>query len=180
MTNESDQKILANIAKGDTKSFETLFLKYEDLVYGYCLKMLKNTEKAEDITQETWLKVIRNAERYKPTGNVRSWIMSIANNLIIDEFRASKKLKNLDDEEWAMFEDVQADVEKLFNEHEKYKWLNKAFDDLIENQKIVLSLILIEELSQAEVALKLNTSIGAVKAVLFRAREALRKNARNL
>ena len=180
MSNDQDQQILAKIAEGELKSFEVLLLKYQDLVFGYSLKMLKNKEKAEDMTQETWMKVVRNAHQYRPTGSVKSWIMSIARNLIIDDFRASKKWKDLDDAEWNSIEDTQADIEKMFDESQKYDWFKSAFDELVENQKLVLTMILVEELSQAEVAAKLNTSVGAVKAALFRARESLRKKARDV
>lgn len=178
MSNEQDQQILNKVANGDSKSFESLLLKYQDLVYGYCMKMLKDKQKAEDCTQETWMKVIRNAHQYKPTGTVKSWVMSICRNLIIDEFRSQKKWTDLDEAEWNSIEDTQENIESLFQSNEKNEQFKEAFEELPENQKIVLTMILVEELSQSEVAVKLNTSIGAVKASLFRAREALKKKVR--
>lgn len=178
MSNEQDQQILNKIAKGDSKSFESLLLKYQDLVYGYCMKMLKDKQKAEDCTQETWMKVIRNANQYKPTGSVKSWIMSISRNLVIDEFRSQKKWTDLDDAEWNSIEDTQEDIESLFQSNQKNDQFKQAFSELPENQRVVLTMVLVEELSQSEVAVKLNTSVGAVKASLFRARETLKKKVR--
>jgi RNA polymerase sigma-70 factor (ECF subfamily) len=180
MSNELDQQILNKIANGDSKSFESLLLKYQDLVYGYCLKMLKDKQKAEDCTQEAWMKIIRNAHQYKPTGSVKSWIMSIARNLVIDEFRSQKRWADLDDADWNSIEDTQEDMESLFVENQKNEKFKQAFSELPENQKVVLTMILVEELSQSEVAVKLNTTVGAVKAGLFRAREALKKKVREL
>lgn len=139
------------------------------------MKMLKNKQKAEDITQETWMKVIRNSKNFKPTGSVKSWILTIARNLVVDEFRQAKKWVDLSDEKWEAVEDPQSDIENLFVNNERNESLKAAFDTLTENQRVILSMILVEELSQSEISVKLGISIGAVKAVLFRAREQLKK-----
>lgn len=176
MADLNDLQLIKKISEGDSKSFESLMMKYQNLIYGYNMKMLKNKEKAEDITQETWVKVIKNASGFKPTGQVRSWILSISRNLVIDHFRQSKKWVDLDDEKWESFEDTQEDIESLFSSQERSDSLKKAFDELNENQRIILSMILIEELSQSEVSVKLGMSVGAVKASLFRSREQLKKS----
>lgn len=175
MQSDEDWQILIQISNGNAKSFALLFNKYQKLVYGYCMKMLKNKQKSEDITQETWLRVVKNANNYKPTASVKSWLMSIARNLVIDDFRANKKWIDLSDENWNLIEDTQTDLESIFLNHQQNERLQSAFAELPENQKVILSMILIEELSQSEVAIKLNTSVGAVKATLFRARENLKK-----
>lgn len=151
-------------------------LKYQKLVFGYSVKMLKNKQKAEDVTQEAWMRVIKNSQNFKQTGSVKAWILSITRNLVIDEFRQNKKWIDLDDENWAAFEDPQEDLEKMFSEAERFTALTKAFAELPENQRIILSMVLIEDLNQSEVAVKLGISVGAVKASLFRAREQLKKN----
>lgn len=175
MSQDDDVKILIGISKGDSKCFESLMNKYQNLVYGYSMKMLKNKSKAEDVTQETWLRVVKNAFQYRPTGSVKSWLMSITRNLVIDEYRSAKKWVELADEDWNSIEDAQSDIEKMFGDNERSDQLKAAFDSLPENQKIILSMVLIEELSQSEVSVKLNITVGAVKAVLFRARENLKK-----
>lgn len=176
MNQNDDLQILKKIAEGDSASFGILMMKYQNLVYGYCLKMLKDRQRTEDIVQETWIKVTVNAANFRPVGSVRSWILSIARNLVIDEFRASKKWVTLSDEDWGAFEDPQPGIEILFSEQQKNEVFQKAFVELPENQKVVLTMILVEELSQAEAAGKLGTSVGAVKALLFRARENLKRN----
>lgn len=176
MSHEDDLQILKQIAARNSKAFGTLMERYQALVFGYCVKMLKDRHRAEDLVQETWIKVAVNADSFRPIGSVRSWILSIARNLVIDEFRANKKWVALSDEDWGTIEDPQPGVESLFSEQQNSNMFHKAFADLPETQKIVLSMILVEELSQAEVAGKLGTSVGAVKALLFRARENLKKN----
>lgn len=175
MANVEDLKLMIGIAGGDSKCFESLMVKYQKLVFGYSVKMLKNKQKAEDVTQEAWMRVIKNSQNFSPTGSVKAWILSITRNLVIDEFRHSKKWVDLDDENWAAIEDPQRDLEDLFSEAERHTALTQAFADLPENQKIILSMVLVEELNQSEVAVKLGISVGAVKASLFRAREQLKK-----
>ena len=166
MQNDEDWQILINISNGDSKSFLLLFNKFQNLVYGYCMKIIKNKEKSEEITQETWLRVIKNSKNYKPTAPVKSWIMSIARNLIIDDFRANKKWIELSDEAWDSIEDTHEDLEQLFLNNQNNNRMQEAFAELPENQKVILSMVLVEDLSQSEVAIKLNTSVGAVKASL--------------
>lgn len=180
MANEQDLVLIKRISEGDSKSFESLMLKYQKLVFGYSVKMLKNKQKAEDITQEAWMRVIKNSQNFKQTGSVKAWILSITRNLVVDEFRQNKKWIDLDDENWAAIEDPQDDLEKMFSDGERYAALTKAFSELPENQKIILSMILIEEMNQSEVAVKLGISVGAVKTSLFRAREQLKKNLEGL
>ncbi len=175
MANDQDLILIKLISEGDSKSFESLMLKYQKLVYGYSFKMLKDKQKAEDVTQEAWMRVIKNSQNFKQTGSVKAWILSITRNLVIDEFRQSKKWVELEDEKWDAIEDTQSDLESLFAEHERGEALKAAFEGLAENQKIILSMVLIEELNQSEVAVKLGISVGAVKASLFRARESLKK-----
>ncbi len=175
MNQDDDLQLLKNIAVRNSEAFSTLMARYQNLIYGYCVKMLKDRHRAEDIVQEVWIKVAVNAENFRPVGSVRSWILSMARNLIIDEFRANKKWSTLSDEDWGSVEDPQPGVEALFSEQQKSEMLHNAFAELPENQKVVLTMILVEELSQAEVAAKLGTSVGAVKALLFRARENLKK-----
>jgi len=171
MTQDDDLQILKKIAVKDHQAFSTLMARYQGLVYGYCVKMLKDRVRAEDLVQETWIKVVVNAGSFKPIGTVRSWILSIVRNLVIDEFRANKKWAALSDEDWAVMEDPQPGIEILFSEQQKNEQFHQAFIELPETQKMVLSMILVEELSQAEVAGKLGTSVGSVKALLFKGRE---------
>lgn len=176
MNHNEDLQLLKRIAERNHEAFGLLLAKYQSLVFGYCLKMLKDRQRTEDLVQETWIKVATNAENFRPIGSVKSWILSMARNLIIDEFRANKKWVDLSDEAWGSIEDPQPSVESLFYDQQNNEIFQKAFVELPENQKVVLTMILVEELSQSEVAVKLGTSVGAVKALLFRARENLKKN----
>ncbi len=174
MTELDDSTLLKKIANGDSKSFEPLFRKHQNLVYGYSMKMLKDSPKAEDITQETWMKVIKNASTFKGKESAASWIVSIARNLIIDQFRAQKKWADFSDEDWSSIPDPTPDIEKMFMQEDFDLSLKTAFDELPENQKVILAMVLIEELSQSEIAERLQISVGAVKSTVFRAKENLK------
>lgn len=175
MDHSEDQRLLAEISEGNPKSFEALLKKYQKLIYGYSMKLLRDKQKAEDLSQETWLRVIRHAGEYRPTGSARSWILSISRHLIIDELRAAKKWQPLDEAAYAEQADPTADLERLFTDAERDRKLHEAFQLLPETQRLILSMTLIEELSQSEISVQLGTSVGAVKATLFRARANLMK-----
>ena len=116
-----DQQLLDQIAKGNSKAFGLLLEKYQDLVYGLSLKMVKDKSVAEDMAQETWMKVVQNASQYSPYGSVKSWILQINRNLILDLFRDQKKWKDSDDIDELEISDESADITEVIDTEEKQK-----------------------------------------------------------
>lgn len=173
MNTKEDQELVDQIAKGNSKAFRLLLEKHQDLVYGLSLKMVKDKSIAEDITQETWMKVIKNADRYSPIGSVKSWILQIHRNLIIDYFRQNKKWKITENiEEIEISDDSESAFESL-ESHEQRSAFDKVFSLLEERDKIVLTLVIVEELSYAEISKELGLSIGNIKTIVFRAKKEL-------
>jgi len=170
-----DQDLIKKIAKGDKKSFTILLEKYEDLVFGVSMKMIKDRSKAEDMTQETWMKVIKFAGSYSPIGSVKSWILQINRNLIIDHFREQKKWSTSEDIENFEISDESLDASELIDSDEKQKGFQAAFSSLDEREKLVLTMVIVEELSYSEIAQKLSLSIGAIKTIMFRAKQNLKE-----
>lgn len=175
MDKNEDYELIKLIAKGDSKAFESLLAKYEDLVFGLSMKLVKDRSKAEDMTQETWMKVIKNAAKYSPIGSVKSWILQINRNLIMDHFREQKKWKDSDDIEDHEISDDSLDVSENIDSDEKQKSFQVAFANLDERQKIVLTMVIVEELSYSEIAQKLGLSVGAIKTIVFRAKNELKE-----
>ncbi len=168
-----DQQLLNQIAKGNSEAFGLLLEKYQDLVYGLSLKMVKDKSVAEDMTQETWMKVIKNADRYSPIGSVKSWILQIHRNLVMDYFRQNKRWKNNEDiEEIEISDDSESAFESL-QSHEQKSAFDKVFSLLEERDKIVLTLVIVEELSYAEISKELGLSVGSIKTIVFRAKKEL-------
>lgn len=175
MSQKQDQDLIQRIAKGDKKAFVLLLEKYEDLVFGISMKMIKDRTKAEDFTQETWIKVIQHSAKYSPVGSVKSWILQINRNLIIDHFREQKKWNDSEDIETIEVSDDALNASELIDSEEKKKVFQTAFSQLEEREKLVLTMIIVEELSYAEIGQKLSLSIGAIKTIMFRAKQHLKE-----
>ena len=170
---KEDQQLIQQIARGDSKAFGLLLEKYQDLVYGLSLKMVKEKSIAEDMTQETWMKVIKNAEKYSPVGSVKSWILQIHRNLVMDYFRQSKKWKNNEDiEDIEISDDAENAFESIQSQEQKSAF-DQVFSALEERDKIVLTLVIVEELSYAEISKELGLSVGSIKTIVFRAKKEL-------
>ena len=88
----NDNELVQRFIKGDQDSLETLIVRHKSRVYSYILLIVKNQELAEDIFQETFIKVIRSLKRgkYIENGKFVSWVLRISHNLIIDHFRREK------------------------------------------------------------------------------------------
>jgi len=87
--NLSDQELVKSFIKGDQKSIEILINRHKNKVYTYIILIVKNQQLAEDIFQDTFIKVIRSLKegKYKDNGKFVSWVIRIAHNLTIDHFR---------------------------------------------------------------------------------------------
>ncbi len=100
MEQSSDQQLITNYLKGDERSLNLLIGRYTKPMYGFVFSYVKNKEIAEDITQETFLKVFRNIRKVDKNKNFKSWIYTIAKNTTLDFFKKKKSLS------FSLFEDA--------------------------------------------------------------------------
>src|SRR5210317_352208 len=132
----SDQDLVQAFLNGDESCIETLINRHRTKVYTYILLTIKNQALAEDLFQETFIKVIQSLRRgkYRDNGRFLSWVIRIAHNLIIDHFRKekqmnsvsnddsvvdlfnSKKLSDDNIEELLVSDQIREDIRKLINE----------------------------------------------------------------
>ena len=88
----SDEELMIEYGKkGDAKAFEELLNRYRSQVFGYFVSACRHRETAEDLFQETFFRIIRSARSYKPKSSFRTWVFTIARNILIDWSRKSKK-----------------------------------------------------------------------------------------
>ena len=90
----SDQELIKSYLSGNHRAFETIINKYKNRIFGYILMIVKNKDLAEDIFQDTFIKVITKIRSgsYNEEGKFLQWTMRIAHNLVIDHFRKSKRI----------------------------------------------------------------------------------------
>lgn len=94
----SDEELIENIRQGDKLAADELIRRYYPLIFRYCLYRCGNRETAEDLTQETFLRLIKYLPRYKNDGRLKTYLFSIANRLCIDENKQNRSslLENAD------------------------------------------------------------------------------------
>src|ERR1022692_735199 len=136
---ESDETLMLNVRLGSRKAFEELFARYREPVFAFFRRRVPTSELAEDLTQETFLAVLRAANRYEPRSTVRSYLFAIAFRLFLAE-RRQHPMEGLPDREPAM-EPAMDDC----------LWLRQALDRLEENEREILMLREYEQLSYDEI-----------------------------
>jgi len=170
------------LEKSDQQAYAELMEKYRDSIYFMMLKMVQNSDDAEDLTIEAFGKAFKRLDQYVPSFAFSTWLFRIATNNCIDFIR-KRKLKTLSIDK--PFEDVEGDEstislksmgldpEQMFIKEQKIKMMRKIVDKLKPRYKDLVVLRYFEELSYEEISKELNLPLGTVKAQLFRAREFL-------
>ncbi len=185
---KDDQALIARARKGDQKAFEALVNKYKNLVYSIMIRMVRNPQEAEDLTQEAFMKAFHAIHAFNEEYAFSTWLMKIATNNCID-FLRKKKLKTFsidqpvqhkDDEIQMELPAAEPSPERELLSQEQRKLIQQAIEELPPLYRHVIVLRHQEEKSYEEIAEILDIPIGTVKARIFRAREMLNKRIREL
>ncbi len=170
----TDDQCIKRMAVGEEEPFQVLFERYGDLVFGYCVKLLKDRERAEDASQDVWVKVIRNAKKYKSQGKFRAWLLQIARNTCFSLFRDIKKNRAEDVDDHEVEDVTQESILDLMSAEENRERVKKCIEALPDNQRMALVVWMTEDKSYEEIAEQMETSVSAVKSLLFRGRQSLK------
>ena len=175
MTTNDDQILIDAIRSGDTKAYAQLVNRYKDLVYTLALRMVKHREEAEEVAQDTLVKVFRSLNRFKGDSKFSTWIYRITYNTSLDRLKKNKKHYNdieIDDYTFNQLGTIDNALDNLINE-EKSKLIRQCIDKLPEDSSSLLTLFYFEELSLDEISKIINIEVNTVKVKLFRARKKL-------
>lgn len=175
MTTNDDQILIDAIRSGDTKAYAQLVNRYKDLVYTLALRMVKHREEAEEVAQDTFVKVFRSLNRFKGDSKFSTWIYRITYNTSLDRLKKNKKHYNdieIDDYTFNQLGTIDNALDNLINE-EKSKLIRQCIDKLPEDSSSLLTLFYFEELSLDEISKIINIEVNTVKVKLFRARKKL-------
>ncbi|MXV72947.1 sigma-70 family RNA polymerase sigma factor [Candidatus Poribacteria bacterium] len=181
----SDEDLMMKCGKGDTGAFELLVRRYQNPLINYIHRSIDDYHRSEDLSQETFLRVFKSANRYEPTASFRSWLYTIATNLCRNEIRNRSRrntcsLESLVEEgEDVYHTEIMRDTrylpDILLEKKEQRQLIRKALAQLPENQRVALTLVTYQDLRYEEVAEILGCSVGAVKALIHRARQKMKK-----
>jgi RNA polymerase sigma factor (sigma-70 family) len=161
----SDETLMLEFQGGSHGAFEQLFARYRGPLYGFFRRRLNGEQRAEDLTQETFLAVIRAAERYQPRALVRTYLYGIAMNLL-----AAERRKRFRDSPQGAIAPEPATNDAA----DAVLWIRQALDKLDDLEREILMLREYEQLSYAEIAELIKLPLNTVRSRLFRARIALK------
>jgi RNA polymerase sigma-70 factor (ECF subfamily) len=184
-TQLSDEALVKRYLEGSETALEALIRRHEEKIFSYILVIVKNESVANDVFQDTFLKIIRTLKngKYNEEGKFIQWAMRIAHNLSIDHFRHAKRMpmtrsrEDFDIFDTLGMEDESAE-EKLIASQIK-KDVVKLIDRLPEDQKEVLKMRLYFQMSFKEIAeetnVSINTALGRMRYAVINLRKMVKE-----
>ena len=183
----NDKELVESYRNGNVASFELLVERHQNKVFSYILMLVKDRQLADDIFQDTFLKIIRTikAGAYKEEGKFIQFAMRIAHNLVIDHFRKSNRLPMADsvNNEYSIIDNLKytdRSIEDEMIEEQVYGDLRKMIDLLPDEQKEVLNMRMYADMSFKEIAdatnVSINTALGRMRYALINLRKMAKEN----
>lgn len=179
----SDQQLISLYLSGDEPAFETLLNRHQQQVYSKILFIVRDSELANDLFQDTFIKVVDTLKKgkYNEEGKFLPWVMRIAHNLSIDHFRRSKKMRMLRaTEQFDVFDTIQTDelhAEDRIIRDQIHQDVRDLLETLPEEQRAVVHMRIERELSFQEIAdetgVSINTALGRMRYALINLRRAM-------
>lgn len=168
-----DYEVIKSCLEGDKDCFSVLVERYKNLVYSVILRMTNNSEEANDLAQEVFIKVYKNLDKYYPSFKFSTWIIRITTNHVID-YRRKKRAETvpIEDMEFGLTTGSTPEDEVL--KKETNVTLERLILKLPNMYRIPIVLYHMEGLSYQEIADSMNISLSKVKNRIFRGRKMLR------
>jgi len=170
----TDEKLIARFQDGDINAYNELVDRYKDRLLNFIFRYFNNREQAEDVVQDTLIKLYTHASYYKNIAKFSTWIYTIAKNNALTELRKNKRKRT--DSLWTN-EGKPIDIkmkgdslEKTVHNEIAVEALNKYLDEIPENFRIAVVLRDFQELSYEEISKILEIPIGTIKSRINRGR----------
>jgi RNA polymerase sigma-70 factor (ECF subfamily) len=163
---DTDEQLMQAVAEGDLDAFNELILRYQDLAWKMAYRFIGDAMEAEDVAQESFLKTLEAARRYRPTATFRTYFYRILTHLCLDRTR-KKQLTSINDIPEAMDPSLSPDESLI--EKERRAQIRTALDALPPNQKAAMILRHYEGLRYTEIAQILGVTPKAVEGLMSRA-----------
>ena len=179
-----DNILIQQYLSGNNEAFETLLNRYKQRIYSFIYSKIKDRELADDVFQDTFIKVIKTLKKgtYNDEGRFLSWVMRIAHNLIIDHFRRKQRMPmyeshDSDKDVFYRVSEPTQNIEDLLINTQIKEDLNILINELPKNQLEVLHMRLYQDMSFKEIAertnVSINTSLGRMRYGLINLRKLI-------
>ena len=178
----SDKELVMRYQNGDVTSFKLLVDRYQDKVFSYIMMLVRDRQLADDIFQDTFLKIIRTIKAgvYHEEGKFIQFAMRIAHNLVIDHFRKAKRLPMVDPtkDDYDLIDNTRVadpSVEEMIVTEQIYSDLRAMINILPEEQREVLQMRMYSDMSFKEIAdatnVSINTALGRMRYAVINLRK---------
>jgi RNA polymerase sigma-70 factor (ECF subfamily) len=190
MKHMDDRELITSYIDGNEKAFEALLMRHKDKIYRFVYLKLRDADLAQDIFQETFVKIINTlkAGSYNEEGKFLPWAMRIAHNLVIDHFRKSNKVRMISEssstkDDFNIFSTLSLE-DKNIQETMSYDELEKQMVDLIDHlpatQRDILKMRIFRDMSFKDIAeaedISINTALGRMRYALINMRKLIEKH----
>ena len=183
---QTDANLIGEYILGDEKSLEILIYRHKSKIYNFIFSKVMNRDTAEDIFQETFIKVIKTLKNgvYNEEGKFLSWVMRISHNLIIDYFRKHNRMPKFEaDDDYDVFQfitDNSPNAENNLIKNQVVNDIQNLITELPEDQKEVLNMRLYRDMSFKEIAeitgVSINTALGRMRYAIINLRKMIEDN----
>lgn len=174
-TGYTDFQLIEQVSKGDSRAFEVLFLRYREPIYQlYLQRTSGKVDDADDLVQETFIKVYLNLHRYDPKYTFGQWVYTIAKNTFVDYIRKRRDETSDLDASQGTQSLLPTPEESIINSQQRAE-IDRYVKQLNPRYQVLVELRFLKEYSYEEIASELNLPLGTVKTQIHRARETLCK-----
>jgi len=175
MSTDGDQLQIEKILNGDTAAFAVLVNRYKNMVFSLALKMLNNREEAEEVSQDTFVKIYKNLSGFKGDSKFSTWVYRITYNSCLDRIKTYKKEYNtvgIDEFTENQIQTLETAFD-LLDRADRQKSIKECLEKLPAEDEVIITLFYFDELSLAEISKVVGIDKNNVKVKLFRARKRL-------
>ena len=187
LENMTDEQLAMSYVEGNNRAFDILLSRNQSKLFSYIMFVVRDHEKANDVFQETFIKVITKLQegKYVPSGKFAAWLMRIAHNIIIDSYRTEKAEQIIDtneDNDLTILGSklLDANIEDMFINEQVFCDVKKMMNMLPENQREVIFMRFFQQMSFKEIAettnVSINTSLGRMRYAVLNLRRMAKDN----
>lgn len=184
--NLSDAQLINKYISGNENSLSVLIDRHQSRIYGFIFSKIQDRDAAEDIFQDTFIKVIQTLKRglYNEQGKFLPWVMRIAHNLVIDHFRKNNRMPKFngrgDFDVFSVISDGNLNIESKIVESQIASHVRILLEELPEDQKTVIKMRIYQDMSFKEISentgVSINTALGRMRYGLINLRKIIDKH----
>lgn len=172
----TDEALMRRVAEGDSGAFEALVHRHSASLYRFAFRIVGHEDAAQDVVQETFLRLWRHAGKYEPSRPFKTWLYTIARRVALNAARSASARRAREMEEESAIEDVadlRPTAEEVLSSWQRQEAVRRALAALAPRQRMALVLHHYEGMSYQEIGQVMGVRVSAVESLIFRARRAL-------